>query len=138
MKEIPSPILEKIAAIGGIGLCCFLFSFAYYLICRDKILCILGTAVFAARLCRAGGFLWLGRKGKYRVITGECVEIQYRMLGKIKLCRVRSKDREYVLQLPKKLRVYTGQNYSFYFSESSNAQEYGIGSFIGIMQINRR
>ena len=63
------------------------------------------------------------------------MEIQYRVLGKIKLCRVRSKDREYVLQLPKKLKVYTGQNYSFYFSESSNDQEYGIGSFIGMTQI---
>ena len=61
MKEIPSPILEKMAATGGIGLFCFLFSFAYYLICQDKILCILGAAVFAASLCRAGGFLWLGR-----------------------------------------------------------------------------
>lgn len=117
------PIVLKRKAVLTIltGACCISVTFLVFLICKDRMLLVLGTAFFLGCLIRSGSLLHTMIYQKYDTVTGVCIGSCSSLLHRYrKIYLVDDSGNETALLLGKQERIKKGALYRFYFQTNSH------------------
>lgn len=116
--SFPKPIAHKILFTPLIGMGCFLLGFAFWLSLQDRVLMLLGPAILAACIFKGIGYYRLAVTGKYETITGTCVGLTRRVVGKYQTIKLMdSKGLETTLRVNKQNKFKIGDGYRLYFTK---------------------
>jgi len=120
MKQIPAPLLRKIAITALIGVGCAIFGLAYWIVAKDRIFLFLSLTLLIVCLYRAWSFYQLAKQRKYEVIEGVCVDIEARFFGQHKdVYLLEDSGEERTLRLPMNCALKIGRRYRLYFDKRS-------------------
>lgn len=119
----PKPILHKILFTPLIGAGCFLLGIVFWLSVQDKVLMLLGLAIFIASAAKGTGYYRLAVTGKYEVVTGTCVGVTRRVVGKFQSVKLMDENGiETTIRVNKQNKFKIGDSYRLYFSKRSESK----------------
>lgn len=124
MKNIfsfPKPIVQKILFTPLIGAGCFLLGLVFWLSARDKVLMLLGLAILGGCVAKGIGYYRLAVKGSYEVVTGTCVGLTRRAVGKYQTVKMMDQEGiETTLRVNKQNKFKIGDPYRLYFTKRND------------------
>ena len=126
MKNIPTPLYNRIIATGLIGAGCVLFSFVYFIVVRDRILLFLSAIILLTCVWRIYEIYLIVKNENYEIIEGTCVGINSKIIGKFKTVHMLDDAGiETSMRLSKNCKLIIGERYKLYFDKRN---QYRTGS----------
>ena len=102
-------------ALIGIGVLFLTVGAVYGLLSGDGVFVVMSTVIFAVNVYKVFELRKIVRENKYIVISGECVEAEYNLVGKYRLYKIKSNDGTMEISVPKSVKLKINESYKLYF-----------------------
>ena len=119
-------IFKKSMALIGIGVLFLIVGAVYGLLSGDGLFIGMSTVIFAVNVYKVFELRKIVRENKYIVISGECVEAEYKLMGKYRLYKIKNNDGAMEISVPKSVKLKINESYRLYFKNMPpEAETYG-------------
>jgi len=116
MREI---VIRKTIILSVIGIMVLLIGLVYGISGNDKTIIILSTIICAANICKVVSLNRIYKENRYTVITGKCLETEFKMVGRYRLVRIQNNNEFIEISVPKNVRLKPNREYNLYFKNNS-------------------
>ena len=116
MREI---VIKKAIILSVIGIMVFLIGLVYGITGKDETIIILSTIICSANICKVVSLNRIHKENKYTVITGKCLDTEFKLVGRYRNVKVQSGNDIIEISVPKNVRLKTNQDYNLYFKNNT-------------------
>lgn len=116
MREI---VIKKTIILSVIGIMVFLIGLVYGITGKDEMIIILSTIICSANICKVVSLNRIHKENKYTVITGRCLDTEFKLVGRYRIVKVQSGNDIIEISVPKNVRLKTNQDYNLYFKNNT-------------------
>ena len=119
-------IFKKSMALIGIGVLFLIVGAVYGLLSGDGVFVVMSAVIFAVNIYKVFELRKIERENKYTVVSGECTGMEYKLVGKYRLYKIKSNDGTMEIYVPKSVKLNINESYKLYFKNMpSEAETYG-------------
>lgn len=108
-------IFKKSMALIGIGVLFLIVGAVYGLLSGDGLFVVMSAVIFAVNVYKVFELRKIVRENKYIVISGECTGMEYKLVGKYRLYKIKSNDGTMEISVPKSVKLKINESYKLYF-----------------------
>ena len=119
-------IFKKSMALIGIGVLFLIVGAVYGLLSGDGLFVVMSAVIFAVNIYKVFELRKIEKENKYTVVSGECTGMEYKLVGKYRLYKIKSTDGTMEISVPKSVKLKINESYKLYFKNMpSEAETFG-------------
>lgn len=108
-------IFKKSMALIGIGVLSLIVGAVYGLLSGDGLFAVMSAVIFAVNIYKVFELRKIEKENKYTVVSGECTGMEYKLVGKYRLYKIKSNDGTMEISVPKSVKLKINESYKLYF-----------------------
>lgn len=108
-------IFKKSMALIGIGVLFLIVGAVYGLLSGDRVFVVMSAVIFAVNVYKVFELRKIVRENKYTVVSGEFTGMEYKLVGKYRLYKIKSNDGTMEISVPKSVKLKINESYKLYF-----------------------
>lgn len=117
MKSI---IFKKILTLLAVCILFLTVGTVYGILTRDKLFIVMSVIIAVVNFYKIIALRRIEREEKYYVISGTCVDMTYKLMGKYRLYKIKDGSNMIEISVPKLVKLKLNEEYKFYFKKTAS------------------